>query len=723
MPQLRPSARIVPERRPDGRKEGTLLATTLVQRKKVSARNNSVCPVSGPERCPDCTGFLAWPEIGWVRVQSIVSGLDSREYAEPRENSISRFCIFGIMQNRDIHNREIHLAVMDLAILIPTLGNNDLCRNFDCLRTWSAKEDPTRNTKKGLCLKQLLFKGENKGRDSWSREKITQRNVLTLGTCDQQSQTFRVQRNILVRSLPLLATTAKATLGRISYNPGLGNKIPYVLFWKRPVSLAHLKIPGSLAYVHVAKPSRRDKLESSAWKGVMVEYAMGIRGFRIWDPILSDVYESKQVKFDETRLYKDVCTRDTDDEDTTPPRPRLTPTRPPPPIPAPATQKISLPTIPPFVSTRKKGGPVSTTSVKPTRVAYRAPVPNKPGWEREEVQRQSGATKGQWNVYYYAPGLRTVLRSRPDVKAYCETNLKVKYKADDLGGLRVAKEKIVGSLAQFELVQVDGKGLLHNRYLKEIFLRKQEIESNEKMANTGTSTPEIEENTQPGSGRDSAGVSFHDQLEEGFWNVQIDSVKKAILEAEASVSLLELKMNKRIAQVLLEGLMNIWENRRVTTFEEQEKERVEIELKIAKAKSDAKGVPGTSFPLGKKTNAYLPKLPLATFKEKLLQWPSFIDLFESSIDKNPNLSLVEKMQYLKAACMGPAARLIEWFPIEEKNYQIALDALKEHFGSPEMIESALVKVIKGLSPLKSIKPVLAVKECLALMSGYARRLG
>uniref|UniRef100_T1IQY6 Uncharacterized protein n=1 Tax=Strigamia maritima TaxID=126957 RepID=T1IQY6_STRMM len=271
------------------------------------------------------------------------------------------------------------------------------------------------------------------------------------------------------------------------------------------------------------------------------------------------------------------------------------------------------------------------------------------------------------------------------------------------------------------------------------------------MANTGTSTPEIEENTQPGSGRDSARAGFHDQLDKGFWNVQIDSVKKAILEAEASVSPLELKMNKRIAQVLLEGLMNIWENRRVrlteseifsdsitiksfenriialnikvTTFEEQEKERVEVELKIAKAKGNVEGVPGTSFPLGKKKNAYLPKLPLATFKGELLQWPSFIDFFESSIDKNPNLSLVEKMQYLKAACSGPAARVIEWFPIEEKNYQIALDALKEHFGSPEMMDSALVKVIKGLSPLKSIKPVLAVKKRLALMSGYARRLG
>uniref|UniRef100_T1JDH1 MBD domain-containing protein n=1 Tax=Strigamia maritima TaxID=126957 RepID=T1JDH1_STRMM len=80
---------------------------------------------------------------------------------------------------------------------------------------------------------------------------------------------------------------------------------------------------------------------------------------------------------------------------------------------------------------RKKGFSIATTLLRPTRIAHRAPVPHKPGWERKKVQRQSGATKGQWDVYYYAPGLRTALRSRPDIKAYCENNLKVKYKADE----------------------------------------------------------------------------------------------------------------------------------------------------------------------------------------------------------------------------------------------------------------------------------------------------
>uniref|UniRef100_T1IVY9 CCHC-type domain-containing protein n=1 Tax=Strigamia maritima TaxID=126957 RepID=T1IVY9_STRMM len=75
---------------------------------------------------------------------------------------------------------------------------------------------------------------------------------------------------------------------------------------KRPLSLGHLKVPGSLVYVHIPKPDRHSKLEPRAWKGVMVGYAMGTRGYRLWDPISNNVYESKHVKFDELRIYKDV---------------------------------------------------------------------------------------------------------------------------------------------------------------------------------------------------------------------------------------------------------------------------------------------------------------------------------------------------------------------------------------------------------------------------------
>uniref|UniRef100_T1JER3 MBD domain-containing protein n=1 Tax=Strigamia maritima TaxID=126957 RepID=T1JER3_STRMM len=58
-------------------------------------------------------------------------------------------------------------------------------------------------------------------------------------------------------------------------------------------------------------------------------------------------------------------------------------------------------------------------------------VPNKSGWEREEVQRQSGATKGQWDIYFYAPGRRFPLRSRPEIQDYCEKTLNVLYNPDE----------------------------------------------------------------------------------------------------------------------------------------------------------------------------------------------------------------------------------------------------------------------------------------------------
>uniref|UniRef100_T1IUJ8 Integrase catalytic domain-containing protein n=1 Tax=Strigamia maritima TaxID=126957 RepID=T1IUJ8_STRMM len=179
----------------------------------------------------------------------------------------------------------------------------------------------------------------------------------------------------------------------------LGNAIPYILFRKRPLSLGHLKVPGSLAYVHIPKPDRHSKLEPCAWKGVMIGYAMGTRGYRLWDPISNNVYESKHVKFDELRIYKDVVqtyvgdtpldisdgrdthfiphddSGDSDDDDTPPPLPQA-----------------QLPT--------------------------------------RNYEAQS-YTVFFSTVYFYAPGRRAPLHSRPELKEYCEQELRVKFNADD----------------------------------------------------------------------------------------------------------------------------------------------------------------------------------------------------------------------------------------------------------------------------------------------------
>uniref|UniRef100_T1IHC3 Integrase catalytic domain-containing protein n=1 Tax=Strigamia maritima TaxID=126957 RepID=T1IHC3_STRMM len=169
-------------------------------------------------------------------------------------------------------------------------------------------------------------------------------------------------------------------------NARLDNAIPYVLFRKRPLSIRHLRIPGALAYMHISKPDRKTKLEP----------------------------------------------RDSDDDDDTF---TTTPVNPPPSPPKPL--KPPLPTTPkpkPFtnVTARRKVASTTTkTQSAPSRVAFRTPIPNKVRWEREEVKRQTGITRGKWDVYFYAPGRQASLRSQPEVQEFCEKELRVRYNPND----------------------------------------------------------------------------------------------------------------------------------------------------------------------------------------------------------------------------------------------------------------------------------------------------
>uniref|UniRef100_T1JFV9 MBD domain-containing protein n=1 Tax=Strigamia maritima TaxID=126957 RepID=T1JFV9_STRMM len=202
---------------------------------------------------------------------------------------------------------------------------------------------------------------------------------------------------------------------------------------------------------------------------------MGTKGYRIWDLISNDVYESKHIKFDESRLYRDVVSTyihddplnildgresyynpsvessDDSDDDSSPSQPQsLTPVRPAPKAPQ---RRPNVQEIQPYVSSRRKPVPVSTTPLKPTssKGFNRVSIPNKPGWERVEVQRQSGATKGKWDIYFYAPGCKIPLRSRPEFRDYCEQALKIPYNPDEFNWK--PSEPLVDTVSQ---VDTDG---------------------------------------------------------------------------------------------------------------------------------------------------------------------------------------------------------------------------------------------------------------------------
>uniref|UniRef100_T1IRL2 MBD domain-containing protein n=1 Tax=Strigamia maritima TaxID=126957 RepID=T1IRL2_STRMM len=152
----------------------------------------------------------------------------------------------------------------------------------------------------------------------------------------------------------------------------------------------------------------------------------------------------RHLKVDETKVYKDVVdtylgdspldisngsethsfnpnesSDDSDDDSSSPASVEA-------PIISPAAPLATQ--APSGVTTRKKPTqPVPILPFKPRSKVERAPVPGKSGWIREQVQRQSGAIAGQWDVYFYPPGQQVKLRSRPEVRSYCENELNEPY--------------------------------------------------------------------------------------------------------------------------------------------------------------------------------------------------------------------------------------------------------------------------------------------------------
>lgn len=87
------------------------------------------------------------------------------------------------------------------------------------------------------------------------------------------------------------------------------------------------------------------------------------------------------------------------------------------------------------------------------------------------------------------------------------------------------------------------------------------------------------------------------------------------------------------------------------------------------------------------SNLKLPTLSLQTFNGSPDQWLSFSGLFEISVDKNPNLSNIEKLQYLLTSLLGEPLALVRNLPITSQNYDIAWDILKQRYQNNRKIIS------------------------------------
>ena len=97
----------------------------------------------------------------------------------------------------------------------------------------------------------------------------------------------------------------------------------------------------------------------------------------------------------------------------------------------------------------------------------------------------------------------------------------------------------------------------------------------------------------------------------------------------------------------------------------------------------------------------LPALDLVSFTGSYSEWTSFIDLFDATVHANTHLTKSQKLQYLKYAVKGDAAKLISNLLITEANYEIARQALITRYSNKRAIVWSHIDAICSMPAMKT----------------------
>ena len=104
------------------------------------------------------------------------------------------------------------------------------------------------------------------------------------------------------------------------------------------------------------------------------------------------------------------------------------------------------------------------------------------------------------------------------------------------------------------------------------------------------------------------------------------------------------------------------------------------------------------------TRSKLPKLVLPKFKGDITHYHTFWDSFESAVHRNPDLSKIDKFNYLNSLLEGPASRAIQGLTVTENNYHAAIEILQQRFGKPQQIISAHMDELLKIPACTGDKP-------------------
>ena len=103
----------------------------------------------------------------------------------------------------------------------------------------------------------------------------------------------------------------------------------------------------------------------------------------------------------------------------------------------------------------------------------------------------------------------------------------------------------------------------------------------------------------------------------------------------------------------------------------------------------------------------LPQLEIPTFSGDKMRRKEFWDTFEATVDHNPNLTDIEKFNYLSSKLIGEAKGAVSGILLSKENYRVAVEMLKERFGDVQNVVSwhytELINITPAINNSKGLR--------------------
>ena len=106
----------------------------------------------------------------------------------------------------------------------------------------------------------------------------------------------------------------------------------------------------------------------------------------------------------------------------------------------------------------------------------------------------------------------------------------------------------------------------------------------------------------------------------------------------------------------------------------------------------------------------LPALKLEIFDGKQENWQTFYENFDCAINKNTELSDIQKITYLRNLVKGQALSAITGLTLSNENCSVALNILKNRFSNKQLLISIHMKKLLSLEKVKDVRNISELRK-------------